>query len=78
MSKRNEFHNYKGLVLFSQVGLSIAIPIFLCLYLGRYIDIRLGTQPLFLIIFIILGVGAGFRNLYVLTMKGEKDDSGRS
>lgn len=59
----------KGLSLISQMGLLMVIPIFGCLFLGRYLDEWLGTDPLFLLVFIVLGVLSSFRNLYVYGMK---------
>lgn len=65
----------KGLSLISQMGLMMAIPIFGCLFLGNYLDKLLGTGPLLLLIFIIIGVLASFRNLYVYGMKyGQKKE----
>lgn len=34
-----------GLVNFAKVSASIAIPIIIALYLGRYLDIQFGTTP---------------------------------
>lgn len=43
------------------------------LAIGYLLDRQLGSKPLFMIIFLILGMGAGFRNLYRL---GQKRTSG--
>lgn len=58
----------KNLGLITQVGLLMAIPIFLCVFGGIWLDERFGTSPLFLIIFILLGVLSAFRNMYVTIM----------
>jgi len=58
----------KNLGLITQVGLLMAIPIFLCVFGGIWLDERFGTSPLFLIIFIILGVLSAFRNMYKIIM----------
>ena len=57
----------KNLALISQVGISMVTPILLGVYIGQWIDRWVGTNGLFMIIFMILGVGAGFMNLFKLT-----------
>jgi F0F1-type ATP synthase assembly protein I len=53
------------------VGIQLALSIFLCLLGGNWLDQRVGTSPLFLILGVFLGGGAGFYNLYkVLTGAG--------
>lgn len=67
----------RALALLEQVGFSMAVPIFLCVFLGIFIDNITNKSPLFLIIFILLGVGAAFRNLFYIIGKeakrGEKE-----
>ena len=53
----------------------MVVSVLLCLFIGKWIDGKLGTEPIFTIIFIILGVLVGFRNLYVLVIKGNKPES---
>lgn len=59
----------RALSLLTQVGIAMFVPIFLCVLLGSFIDEKLGTGVVFLIIFIIIGVISSFRSLYVLTSK---------
>ncbi len=65
----------KHLALVSQIGLLMAIPIFLCLFIGLWLDEKVGTNGLFLIIFLLLGVFAAFRNLFVTVLS--KIDDGK-
>lgn len=58
----------KALSMLTQVGISMFVPIFLCILLGKYLDKVCETGILFLVIFIILGVGAAFRTLYMMTV----------
>lgn len=51
------------------------IPIILCLFIGKWLDGKFGTNAIFLIIFIILGVLSAFRNLYVLVIKDYKAET---
>ena len=64
----------KALSLLTQVGVSMMVPIIGCLWLGQFLDKKLDTSPWLLIIFIILGVLAAFRNLYMLTVSFTKTE----
>jgi ATP synthase protein I len=50
----------------SSVGIAMAIAIFGCLYLGIFLDRKFHTGNFFTVIFLLLGIASGFRNLYVL------------
>ena len=63
----------KAWSLVIQLGISMIIPIIFCLFIGRWIDRFFGTKPIFMIIFIIMGVAAGFRSVYMLTKEFYKD-----
>ncbi len=63
----------KALGLITQIGISMFIPIFICLFIGGFLDRRLGTSPWIMIVFIILGVAAGFRSVYMMTLGYFKD-----
>lgn len=55
----------KALMLVTQLGISMMVPIFLCVLAGGFIDKKAGTgwvMPLFL----FLGIAAAFRNVYYL------------
>lgn len=58
-----------AIALISQLGISMCVPIFLCVMVGIFLDNKTGLSPLFLMIFIILGVGSAFRNLFYMTSK---------
>ncbi len=62
----------KGLenfVLVTQVGISMAAPILLSLYIGKRLDEHFNRSPLFLLIFIVIGIIASFTNLFKLIEK---------
>ncbi len=67
----------ENLSLISYLGISMIIPIFLCILAGRWLDERFGTGPLFLFIFIILGALTSFRNLFKIGTRGYKKPKGR-
>ena len=62
----------KNLGLVTQLGISIAAPIFLSMFIGQFIDRLVKTESIFTIIFIVLGAGAGFLNIFKIT--GAWDD----
>lgn len=45
-------------------GISMVLTILLGVYGGDWLDRRLGTSPVFLLLGIFLGIGAGFYNLW--------------
>lgn len=63
----------KAWALILQIGISMLVPILLCIFVGIWLDKVFDTKPILMIIFIILGVGAGFRSVYVLTRDFYKD-----
>ena len=46
------------------MGLQFAISILLFLLAGQWIDRKLGTAPLFLMLFVFLGAGGSFYSIY--------------
>lgn len=56
----------KAVVMISQIGITMLVPIFLCLYIGIKMDEWLDTSFI-TIIGIILGIMAAFRNVYLIT-----------
>lgn len=57
----------------SSIGISMALAIFGCFFLGTWLDGKLGTQPYFTLLFLLIGIAAGFRNIYVLMKRYFKD-----
>lgn len=57
----------RALSLLSQIGISMLVPIFICFFIGSFIDKIFDTSPIFMLIFILLGIGGGFRSIYMLT-----------
>lgn len=74
---KKQFSFLANLALVSQIGIMMALPIVGCIWFGSVIDKKLGTNVLFLAIFTVLGVGASFRNLYVLAVQktSKKEDN---
>lgn len=65
MSKHKSYMEIaKLLSLISQIGLMILIPIFGCAFLGKFLDSKLNTEPIFMLIFLLLGIGGAFMGVY--------------
>lgn len=59
---------YQSLALITQFGLTMIVPIFLCSFLGWYLDQKFHTDYLFIVLFFV-GALAGFRNIFILARK---------
>jgi ATP synthase protein I len=59
--------------LASTLGLTIVIATFIGLALGLWLDRVFNTSPWLTIIFLILGIVAGFRNFYRFMTKRTKE-----
>lgn len=58
---------FRSLSMISQIGISVMVPIFMCVFVGVMIDKYFNTSTL--IVLLILGIGAGMRNAYILAKK---------
>ena len=59
---------YQALVTISQFGINMLVPIFLCFFVGLFLDRKMGTSC-FMILFFFMGALAGFRNIYLLARR---------
>ena len=69
--KKNEAYAdrpMKGLLLTTSVGITMVVSIIIGLIIGIYLDRYFESRPWLTIIFILLGVVAGFKNMH-RTMK---------
>ncbi|WP_373498171.1 AtpZ/AtpI family protein [Desulfococcus sp.] len=71
MAKRN-LQYLKELAYFSSIGLSVALSIFIGLGIGVYLDGRFDTNPWLTLIFLGLGIAAGYRNIGLAIRKSRK------
>ena len=64
----------KALMLVTQLGVNMLVPIFLCLFVGQWMDQKWDTQ-FWTIVFIFVGILTAYRNFYVVIkpmLKGKK------
>lgn len=71
MKKRG--NNFRILSYVTQFSINMLVPIFLCSFIGYYIDKKLGTNIFFIILFFV-GAIAGARNIYILARKEYTDE----
>ncbi|MEO8564577.1 MAG: AtpZ/AtpI family protein [bacterium] len=63
---------------FAGVGLQFAASILVFVYLGQWLDRKLGTTPWLLIVGVFLGAGASFYSMYRKLMTAQaRDDAAR-
>ncbi len=64
--KKNNKAVFKGIAMITQIGISIMVPVFLCLFLGKWLDSLFHTSFI-TILFLLLGFVVAFRNVYLMT-----------
>ena len=67
---------FKTFTMLSQIGISMMVPVFLCVWFGSFLDEKFGTSFLFPI-FLILGFLSAIRNVYILTRTFYAKDKAR-
>lgn len=58
----------------SSIGISMVISIFGALYFGIWLDRKFGTSPWLTMLLLLMGVAAGFRNIYVMIRRSIGDE----
>lgn len=82
VAKRRKYDRsvYRSLALITQFGINMLVPIFLCSFLGIWLDEKLGTSWWMIVLF-FTGALAGFRNVYIMAKHiyddKSRDDKGR-
>jgi ATP synthase protein I len=59
---------------YSYVGIFFGVAVCLGLLGGHWLDRRIHTEPWFTLVGVVLGVAAGFRELYRLSKKALKEE----
>jgi len=60
---------FKSLGFLSSIGISLVVSMLIGLAMGFYLDQWLDTSPMFTLIMLLIGIIAGFRNVYILTTR---------
>lgn len=61
---------------FAGIGVQLALAIVLFLFVGQWLDRRLGTAPVFLIIGVFAGAAGGFYSMYRKLMAAQRRGDG--
>ncbi|MBU0519938.1 AtpZ/AtpI family protein [bacterium] len=59
-------------------GLTLAVSVLLGFFLGRWVDLKLGTTPVFILIGVFWGVGGSFYSLFLQVKQLEKEEDKKS
>ncbi|MFH1102376.1 MAG: AtpZ/AtpI family protein [Pseudomonadota bacterium] len=62
----------RELAYYSSLGFQIALSIFIGLGIGIYLDRKLNSNPWMTLIFLGLGIAAGFRNIGLAMKKSRR------
>lgn len=56
----------RSFAMVTQIGICMMVPIFLCAWIGVWLNRLLHTEIAF-VIMLVVGIGAAFRNVYLIT-----------
>ena len=70
--KKETRRAYKELAYYSSLGISVALAIFIGLGIGIWLDRKFDTSPWLMLIFLIFGIIAGFRNIAMAVKRVRK------
>lgn len=63
----------KNMALISQLAINVLVSTFLCLALGLWLDEKLGTSWI-AVVMLFLGIAAGGRNAYIMAKHADKKE----
>ena len=74
MAKKKKYDKtvFQALAMVTQFGINMLVPIFICTFIGIWLDKKCGTSYIKIILFFV-GALAGFRNIYLMARKVYKD-----
>jgi ATP synthase protein I len=70
--KRETRRTFKEMAYFSSLGISVSLAIFIGLGIGVWLDRKFDTSPWLTLIFLVLGIIAGFRNIALVIKRARK------
>lgn len=77
MRREGDRFPLRMLLLISQIGITMMVPIFFCAWLGSLVVKKTGIELLF-VLFLIIGILAGFRSCYHMIRRFTSLKSGSS
>ncbi len=70
--KRETRRTFRELAYYSSLGFSVSLAIFIGLGIGVLLDRKFDTSPWLTLIFLVLGIAAGFRNIAHVIKRARK------
>ncbi len=71
---------FRNLGMISSMGISFVVAIAMGVYFGLKLDEWFGTKPWLFYIFMLFGIAAGFRNIFIIAgreiKRGDRNDTG--
>ena len=64
---------FRSLGFLSGIGISMVAASFIGLYIGITLDEWLDTRPWMTIIWLVIGIVAGFRNIFIMTRRALRE-----
>ncbi len=74
--KKKQGGSFRGIGDFASAGITMVVSTFVGFAIGIYLDKFFGTKPWLMLIFLVLGIVAGFKSLYMVVKK-YGDSSGK-
>lgn len=70
MARRRKYDKsvYQSLALITQFGINMLVPVFLCSFVGIWLDEKFDTSFWMILLFFV-GALAGFRNIYIMAKR---------
>jgi F0F1-type ATP synthase assembly protein I len=66
-----------SLAKYAGIGIQFAVSLLLFLFVGQWLDRKLGTSPIFLMIGVFVGAGAAFYSMYRKLMADQREADAR-
>lgn len=63
LMKKETYRSIRELAYYSSLGFSVALSIFIGLAIGVWLDGKFDTSPWLTLVFLGLGIAAGYRNI---------------
>lgn len=60
---------FRNLAMVSSMGIAVALAIGIGVWFGLFLDRSFGTKPWFFWIFTLIGIAAGFKNIFIITRR---------
>ena len=74
MVQDDKKETFASLLTYGTLGIEMGVSLAIGLAIGYFLDRYFNTSPVLTLIFMIFGLAAGMKRLYVLWKKMERDD----